>query len=187
VLSRADEPEGAWRVATTMSSPMGEGKDEFLLASNLTPVSRSASQGPATITLEYADDAVTGKLAMGPQEMPVNAGLDAPVWPSEEALNVAFMALPLADDTAISYRTFDFQTQKVRVWSMKVDGRETVETEAGSFETYKLAIEAMDDMGGGQTNWVTVDAPLLTVKVDATLPPQAGGGAINTVLTSISD
>jgi dipeptidyl aminopeptidase/acylaminoacyl peptidase len=187
VLSRADEPEGAWRVATTMSSPMGEGKDEFLLASNLTPVSRSASQGPATITLEYADDAVTGKLAMGPQEMPVNAGLDAPVWPSEEALNVAFMALPLADDTVVSYRTFDFQTQKVRVWSMKVDGRETVETEAGSFETYRLAIEAMDDMGGGQTNWVTVDAPHLTVKVDATLPPQAGGGAINTVLTSISD
>ena len=165
---------------------MGDGTDEFLLSSDLIPIGRTATQGPMTITLDYADDAVSGKIAMGAQEMPVNAALDAPVWPSDEGLRVALMALPLNDETAVTYRTFDLQTQKVRVWSLKVEGRETIETEAGSFESYKLAIEAMDDMGGGQTMWVTVEAPHLTVKVDATLPPQAGGGAMNTVLTSVS-
>ncbi len=185
-VARAEEGESAtWVVTTEASSPMGEGRDRILLGATLQPITRTATQGPVEMEVTYSAAAISGSVAMGPQEMPINVELEAPVWASDEGLRATLMALPLTTDTAVTYRTFDLQSQKVRVWSLEVAGEETVEVPAGTYDCFKLAIEALDDMGGGQTVWLAQDAPYVTVKATGQLPPQMGGGEVSTVLTSV--
>jgi dipeptidyl aminopeptidase/acylaminoacyl peptidase len=185
VARAADEEKAAWTVTTEASSPMGEGRDQVLLGEALQPIRRTAAQGPVEMEVRYSDDAINGSVAMGPQEMPIDVDLPAPVWASDEGLRATLMALPLTADTAVTYRTFDLQSQKVRVWSLEVAGEETVEVPAGTFDCFKLAVEALDDMGGGQSVWIAQDAPYVTVKATGQLPPQMGGGEIRTVLASV--
>jgi len=185
VAKAEDDGAAGWKVVSEAKSPMGEGRDSFTLDERLRPVSRTASQGPMQVDLEYADDAVTGKMAMGAQEMPLSVALDAPVWPSDEALRLALAALSPDAGLPATFRTFDLQSQKVRVWSVQAAGTESVEVPAGTFESLRLEVEPLDDMGGGQTVWIASEPPHVPVKVEASLPAQAGGGTMTGVLTSL--
>jgi dipeptidyl aminopeptidase/acylaminoacyl peptidase len=188
-VSVAPVTEGAndaWAVASRVSGAMGEGGDRWIVdRSTLLPIGYSAAQGPVAIEIAYGDARITGAITMGPQEMAIDAGLDAPVWASENGLRATLAALPLAEGFETTFRTFDVQTQKIRVWSLRVVGAETVEVPAGSFDCLKLAIEPLDDLGGGQTLWISAVEPFVTVRVETKLPPQAGGGDMTTTLTSL--
>ena len=80
VRSRAThEGEDVWQIATTVESPMGKGVDTVTLrASDLRPVHRVLEQGPARITLDYSDSAITGKMVMSGAEQPIDVKLDGP-------------------------------------------------------------------------------------------------------------
>jgi dienelactone hydrolase len=175
-----------WEVRSQVDGAMGKGADRSVLdGSTLNPIAYSASQGQVKIEMTYTDDAITGDMAMGPQEMPIDVKLDAPVWASDNALRTTLAALPLAEGSSATYRTFDIQTQKVRVWSVQNAGAETVDVPAGAFECHKLVIEPLDDLGGGQTLWIAAEQPHVAVKVAGNLPPQAGGGDIMLALKSL--
>ena len=186
VEATGESPDAAWTVTSEVKSPMGEGRDTVLLDEQLQPVSRKVSQGPMTIELEYGDGSVSGTMAMGSREIPVAVDLPFAVWASDEGLRTTLMALPLDGDTAVTYRTFDLQSQEVRVWSLKVAGEETVEVPAGTFECFQVVVEPLDDLGGGQTMWIAREQPFVTVKFIAELPAQMGGGDMTTVVTSIT-
>jgi hypothetical protein len=142
-------------------------------------------QGTATIEVTFADDRVTGTLMAGPQEMPIDQALEAPVFGSDSAFNLVVTALPLAEGYATTLRTFEVgMQQRTRLWTLAVAGSESVEVPAGSFETWRVAVEPLDDEGGGQTLWVTKAAPRLVVRSEGKLPPQMGGGAVTTELVS---
>jgi hypothetical protein len=159
--------------------------DAFVLgAESLRPRNRSVQQGPTTIEVEYGDGKVTGTIKAGPQEIPIDEELEAPVFGSDTALNLVITALPLAEGYETTLRTFEVgMQQRTRLWSVEVAGSESVEVPAGTYETYRVALEALDGEGGGQTLWVTRDEPRIVVKTEGKLPPSMGGGQVVTELT----
>ena len=55
---------------------------------------------------------------------------------------------------------------------------------AGTFQTFKVTLEPIDNEGGGTTYWVTKDAPHYIVRGEAKLPAMMGGGTAVSELTS---
>ena len=167
--------------------PMGSGTDLFILeADSLKPIRREAAQGPATINIDYGSDAVTGAIKAGPQEIPISVELDAPAFGSEGALEAALLGMALAEGYSDTLRVAEAgMQQRVRFFEVAVDGTETVQVPAGSFDTYKVQLKAMDGEGGDQTLWITRESPRMIVKTVGKLPPQMGGAEITSVLTAM--
>jgi dipeptidyl aminopeptidase/acylaminoacyl peptidase len=171
-------------VESSADTPMGATSDRYVLdAGSLRPRSRAASQGPATIAVEFADGKVTGALKAGPQEIAIDQALEAPVFGSDSALNLVVTALPLAEGYGTTLRTFEVgMQQRTRLWSVSVAGSESVEVPAGAFEAWRVAIQPLDGEGGEQILWVTREEPRLVVRSEGKLAPQMGGGAVTTEL-----
>jgi dipeptidyl aminopeptidase/acylaminoacyl peptidase len=182
-----EEGETLLKVTSVSTSPMmGEARDVYLLhPESLRPVRRDATQGPATIAVEYGAQQVTGKIAAGPQNIPVEIDLEAPVFGADAAFDTVLTALPLAEAYRTTVRVAEVgMQQRVRYFSLAVTGKETAEVPAGSFETYRVEVEALDGEGGGQTSWVTTATPRVIVKTESKLPPQMGGATVTTVLAA---
>jgi dipeptidyl aminopeptidase/acylaminoacyl peptidase len=175
-----------WRIETTATSPMGEAKDVYYLdAQSLSPVRRSVTQGPINISIDYSEQAIKGTMKLPGQEMPVDVKLDAPVWGNEAALEAVLATLPLALGYKTTMRTFDLQSQKVRVWSVEVKGQEAIDVPAGKFSAFKTSVDALDGEGGGATLWFSAELPRRTVRSEIELPAQMGGGTATSTLTAI--
>lgn len=181
-----DQGETVLRVTDTVEGPMS-GEDLYVLqADSLRPVSRHAEQGPATIEIDYGSREVTGTMTVPGREIPVELQLEAPVFGDSSALDTAITALPLAEGYRTTVRSVEIGVQqRVRVWSVEVESVESVEVPAGSFETFRVALEPLDGEPGGSTLWITEETPRRVVKAESELPPQAGGGTAVTELVSI--
>ena len=168
-------------------TPMGMVVDTFFVdAETLLPQRRSSRQGQATITLDYADERITGSIAGPMGKMDINEELDAPVLGDGGALEVYLSTLPLEEGYTTTFRTFSPMQQKVRPMQVEVTGMESVEVPAGPFKTYVVKMTPLDgDDTGTSTMYVTLDAPHVLVKSETKLPPQMGGGIATTVLTSV--
>lgn len=182
------EGQQTWRITSSTQSPMGAAADTFYIdKESLLPIARRAQQGMGSIKLDYHDGAIKGRMKMGPQDIPIDVKLAAPVMADDSALEVILAALPLAPGYETTLRTFDVLSQKVRPMSLKVTGKETVSVKAGSFETYIVEIQPLDGQpGGGRLN-VCVKAPKCVVRNDTQLPAAMGGGKMLMELTSIGD
>ena len=178
--------EAVLHVQSAVSTPMGDGQDDYVLeGDSLRPISRSVQQGPATIELTYGDREVSGQIQAGVQEFPVNLELESPVFGSDEALDAVLAGLPLDEGYRTNVRFAEVgMQQKVRIFSLEVVGKATVEVPAGTFEAYEIRLEALDGEGGDKTSWLTVETPRKLVKSSGTLPPQMGGGPVESVLTN---
>ena len=186
ISSEEGEGDPIWRVATEVSSPMGDASDIHLLDDDtLLPRHRTVAQGPLQIELDFTSDTVSGTMQMGQQEMPVQASLPAPVVGDDSALGVYLAAASLQPGATGFLRTFDVQAQKVRLWRLTATGPEPVEVPAGTFQTTRVAVEPVDDAAGGSTWWLADDPFPLAVRREIILPPQAGGGILTSVLTSV--
>jgi dipeptidyl aminopeptidase/acylaminoacyl peptidase len=169
----------AWRVETVMKTPGAEARDvTYLALPGLRPLRRSVSQGPVRIELEFSDVAVTGSMRAMGQEIAVDVELEAPVFGSDAALEATLCALPLAPGYGAVLRTFDIQTQSVRVLALRVVGTEIVEVPAGTFDSFKATVETVGGEGGGGVIWISRDAPRAVVRSERTLPAQGGGGTV---------
>ena len=161
-------------VTERASTPMGEATDVLTLdGATLRPVSRRIEQGPAVIELAYGDGAVTGTVAQGEAETPVDVALDAPVLGDAATLGAAGLAV--GDEAA--FRTFDAASQRVAAYRAVAEAAETVEVPAGSFETVRVALEPVDGASGREVLWF--DGAGRLVKRTAVLPQM--GGAVMTV------
>ena len=139
-----------WQIVSSMQSPMGAAADTFYIdKKTLLPLRRSVTRGPAVIKLTYTENKIKGMIKAGPQDIPVDISLSAPVMAEGSALGVTVAALPLAPNYETTVRVFDPLSQKVRPMSLKVTATETVEAKAGSFETYRIKIDPLDGQPGG--------------------------------------
>ena len=185
ITSEELDSKPVWRVSTTMQMPGGEAIDiVYLDAESLVPLRREVTQGAVKITLEFTDSSIKGTMKLPGGEQPVDIALDAPVFGSDSALEMALAALPLEPGYKTIVRTFDVMTQKVRLWSFEVTGTESVEVSAGTFEAFKTTLTALDGEGGGSTMWISQEAPRRTVRSESKLPPAMGGGTMATQLVS---
>jgi dipeptidyl aminopeptidase/acylaminoacyl peptidase len=179
------EEREVWRVASLASLPAGEVSDVYYLdTADLGPLRREVRQGPVSVDIDFSDETVTGLIDMGGRETPIDVTLDAPVLGTDAALEAVLCQLPLESGYITAVRTFDPRSQKVRVFSFEVTGEETIEVEAGTFETWVTTMTALDDHGGDGTIWISKSKPGFKVRSEFLLPAQMGGGSIATRLTS---
>jgi dipeptidyl aminopeptidase/acylaminoacyl peptidase len=170
-----------------VQTPMGAAADTVRLAvSDLRPLSRRATQGPARMAFDYAPAGVTGQVEAQGQTIPVDVALDAPLAVEGSSLYVGLGTLPLAEGYRASFAGFDSQALQPVTFTVEVTGTETVEVPAGTFETFVVALTQGDGSGGGSgTLWVAQDAPGVVVKSEVGLGPQMGGGTATSVLASM--
>jgi hypothetical protein len=176
--------KSVWKLTQTAKTPMGDGTDIYLLdEATLAPISRSATQGGAKVDMTFSDSEVKGMISAGAQQIPISGKLEGAVFGDEAALEASLSALPLAPGYKTTYRTFDMMGQKSRVWSLEVTGTEKVTVPAGTFDTYKVEIKAIDGGEGGSTRWITTAQPRMVIAAEGSLPAAMGGGKIRSELT----
>ncbi len=160
------EGRPVWRITTVTQPPMGGQSTEVfeLDMASRSPLRRSVTQGAVTVTLQFTDEAVTGTMAFRGQEKPVDVVLEAPVFGAEAALETTLGALPQKLGYRTTFRTFDLRARQVRVWSFEVTAVETVQVEAGVFETFKTELESLDGSGGRGTMWFASRSPRVVVR-----------------------
>jgi len=175
----------AWMTISTQNSMMGNAIDTFVVhGTSLLPLYRGVEQGGAKVTMNYSETAVKGMIAMGPQEMPVDTQLDAPVFGDGAGLDLAVACLPLAPQYKTSLRYFDLLSQQVKVYVVEVTGIEDVTVPAGTFEAYKIELRPMGTEPGGGTVFVDTKTRY-QVRATMQLPAMAGGGSVTSELTAI--
>ncbi len=175
----------AWMTISTQNSMMGNAIDTFVVhGTNLLPLHRGVSQGGTTIEMDYSETAVKGKISMGPQEMPVDTPLEAPVFGDGTALDLAVSGLALAPDFKTSLRFFDLLEQKVKVYVVEVTGIEDVTVPAGTFEAFKVELRPMGNEPGGGTVFIDTKTRR-QVRATMQLPAMAGGGSVTSELTAV--
>jgi hypothetical protein len=173
-------------IISSSQGPMGSATDHYVVdAGSMLPLKREVQQGPATVEVAYSSDSVTGSIKAG-QEIPISVELDAPAFGADGALETAILGLDLDEDYRTTLRAIEIGMQnRVRIHSVRVEEAETVTVPAGEFETWKVVVEPIDGEGGGQTLWVTREAPRILVQAETTLPPQMGGATVNSQLQAI--
>jgi len=177
------EGRTALLVVESAQGAMGSAVDStWVDPQTLAPIRRTIHQGPARITLAFADGAVTGEIQAGPQALPVDVQTDGAVFSSGPALELGLSTLPLEPGTSASIQLFEVLEGKVKPFRVEMKEAETVETPAGSFEAVPVALTPIDGSPGGQTVYVETAEPHRVVKVDATLPAMMGGGTATAVL-----
>jgi dipeptidyl aminopeptidase/acylaminoacyl peptidase len=188
VIERGEhDGEPVFEIQNSSSSPMGEVSDRFIVdGRNLRPIQRRVEQGPVTVEVDYSAREVTGQIDTGQQQMPIEIELDAPVLGDDVALETALMGMPLREGlrTPIRYAEIGMQ-QRVRFFQLEVHAPESVEVPAGTYEAWRLELEALDGEGGDRTIWISTDTPHKTVQVKGKLPPMMGGGDYTTVLKTV--
>ena len=173
------------RIYSTSLTPMGEIGDELLLqAGTLRPVERTVTQPGASIEVAFTSRDFSGSIVAGGQTIPIQVEHDAPIFAGESGLEAVLASLPLTEGYRTAIRVAEIGAQqRVRFFSVQVEGAESIDVPAGSFEAWKLHVRALDEEGGDQTIWLDQAPERTTLKAEGRLPPQMGGMAYSTVLT----
>lgn len=176
-----------WAVTERSKSSRGSGIDSvYLDAENLAPVRRFA-RGQGTRELAYSADSITGTMNFGGRETPVERAIDGPVLSGGPGLETALSAYPLEEGWSATLRTHSPQQQEIHTREFRVTGTETVQVQAGEFETFVVEATPVGDSGYEATFWARRDAPHLVVRSVRSIPAQMGGGTITKELTSLGE
>jgi len=175
----------AWMTVAKQNSMMGSAIDTFFVGgTDLLPLYRGIRQGGTVVTMEYSGTAVTGEISMGPQAIPVNTELEAPVFGDATALDLAVSGMALAPKYKTSLRYFDLLSQQVKVYVVEVTGIESVTVPAGTFEAFKVELRPMANEPGGGTVFIDTKTRF-QVRATMQLPAMAGGGSVTSELTAV--
>ena len=117
-------------------------------------------------------------MVMSGAEQPIDVKLDGPAAGHMES---ALAAMSLAVGVETSLRSFQPAMASIQIVHVHVAAEETVETPAGSFETFR--VEFRGDDGSTGSLWATRDRPHRTVKTDLTQPAM-GGARMTSELTA---
>jgi len=175
-----------WRIISEQSSPMGAAADTFDVdIKTLIPVYRGVKQGGTTVRVNYSETAINGAISMPGREMPLESKLDAPVYGTDNALDVVLASLPLAPGYKTTLRTFDILSQSVKVMTVEVAGIEKVTVPAGTFDAFKVELKNMDGEAGGGTVYINKGVDHYKVRSVMELPPMVGGGTVTSELQAV--
>lgn len=178
------EGQASWTVTDRTSLPQATVVDSLVLdRSTLRPVSRRLS-GPMTMSVAYTDTSATGELQLRGQSRRIEASFDRPTLAGGANVRMALAALPLTSDAAAALPVYNEQQQSTQTLRFEVTGTETVETAAGTFDTFTVSIESS---GGGLsgTLYVRHTAPHHIVRSTLTQPGPQGDRSFTRTLTSI--
>jgi dienelactone hydrolase len=173
------EENGSWTVNDTAQTPQGEVSDVSTIEKgSLLLKRRMMKQGPATMEINVAPNKVTGSMTMNGQSTPIDTDPGGALFADGPGAFDVIASLPLADGYSLSFRNFDLQKQKPQIKQLKVLGSESVTVPAGTFDAYKVEIQAADNEADKQTVWIDKSSRKV-LKISAVLPSLNGA-----VLTS---
>ena len=169
-----------WKVTESLVSPMGTMSDETVMnKKTLTPIKRTAKQGPATIEMAYSADKITGSMNMNGNTKAFDTNSEGPMFADGGGTSVVLASLPLKEGYTTTYRNFDLQSQKPKIFALTVLGKESVTVPAGTFEAYKVEVKPADGTAGSQTIWVATDGSRQVLKEEAILAQMGGAKMIS--------
>lgn len=184
VTHEIEDVEAGWRVTERAQGPMGEATDvEVLDRTALTPITRTVTQGPMSIELNFSDSTVDGTIVMQDEEQPIDVELDGPIFSDGAAANLVIAALPLALDYRAEYQTLDLIQQRRRRMQVSVAGTDTVAVPAGSFDAFRVEVSSAEGGEGGTTLWIDRDTRLV-VKAEASVPQLNGASLVSELQSS---
>ena len=179
-VARTDE--GNLEVRSSIESPMGPMTDVVVVAAEgLTPKRRTATQGPAVIEMSYPAGKVEGTMTMGGNATPMSTELAGELLSDGAAEAPTIATLPLAPGYAVSYWSYDLQTQRPQLNRLTVEGTEEVTVPAGTAETYRVVSKPADGSAGERVYFVETAAPHRVLKMTAVMP-QMNGATLTTEL-----
>jgi dienelactone hydrolase len=153
-----------WTVVDQTSTPQGTVTDSLVLThSSLRPMERHMS-GPLTMTVTYSDTAASGEMTMRGQTVNIDKSFDQATLAGGSNVRLALASMPLEEGFSTSINVFNEQQQKVQTLSFEVTGTGSVETEAGTFDTYTVSLSSSGSNGVSGTMHVTQSAPHHVVK-----------------------
>lgn len=164
----------AWSAVDTMETPGGNVTDTAVIEKgSLILLKRKLTQGPVNIDLSFDNGKATGNVSMNGTDKAVAADLGGTLFADAAAAEQVLACLPLADGYTTTFRNFDIQTQKVKLYQLKVAGVEKVTVPAGSFDAFRLDINSADGGPDKRTVWIARGSHKV-VKVSAVLPSMGG-------------
>ncbi len=164
----------SWTAVDTIEMPQGTITDTATIEkATLLLEKRSVRQGPVAIDLDFAGNKAAGKFSMNGQEKPISVDLGGPLFADAAGSEQVIACLPIAEGYTTTFRNFDVQTQKVKLWQLSVAGSESVTVPAGTFQAYRVEIVSADGGSDKRTLWVAKDSHKV-VKTSAVLASMGG-------------
>jgi hypothetical protein len=171
----------AFLVVENTTMPAGPAADTtWVDAETLLPIARHAHQGAATVTLDFAGEAVKGAIDAGTQKMDVDVSADEPVFGDGASFNVAVGALPLEDGYVTTLHRLDLMQGEADAMRIEVTGTESVIVPGGTFDAWVIEVAPPD--GEPSKLWIDRDSRRV-VRAELRLGAQMGGGTAIMELT----
>ncbi len=145
-------------IRTMVESPMMNLREDLTLnQENLTPISKTISQGPVNMEFEFGDSKVDGKVDMNGDIKEMSLDLPNDVWDDNSGLEWALCLMDLKEGKEEMTRVYDAQNNKVKNLKISVGAIERIETSAGKFKCYKVVVDDVED-SNPQTFYISSDA-----------------------------
>jgi dipeptidyl aminopeptidase/acylaminoacyl peptidase len=172
-LAKAKTPAGAWTVTSVDKLPFGEAVEVTTLdGKTLFPVTRTLTQGPATVELAYGPGGAKGSMKAGPNTMPIDAKSESPLAADGSVLGLLAGRLPLAKGYAGRAPVLAAQTSQVVSQTLVVKGEEPVTVAGKPVDAWK--VELTSDDGTSGTLWVEKAGARRMLRLTAILPQGVG-------------
>ncbi len=179
-----------WTLVNKIETPGGIRTDSLIVdRSSLLPISRHL-RGRVEMDLTYTGPStasgieVSGTMKRRGQSKPISKSLNGPTLAGGVHDVVAFGAMPLAPGFRAALRVFSPQDESVKRAEFEVAGTETIETPAGSFETYVVDLNVGDGYVTG-TVYLRKPAPHYYVKWETDVTTGQGSRTMRQTLTSM--
>lgn len=179
-----------WTLVNKIKTPRGTSTDSLIVdRSSLLPLSRHQSGG-ASMELSYtgpsASDttSVSGTMTRGGQSVPISKRLKGPTLAGGVHDVIALGAMPLQPGFSTTLRVFSPRDQATKRAEFEVTGTETVDTPAGSFETYVVDLNVGDGYVTGTVH-LRQEAPHYHVKWETEVSTGRGTRTISQTLSSM--
>jgi hypothetical protein len=188
IAETTTEGGDTWTLVNTIETPRGPSTDSLVVdRSSLLPVSRHRSGG-AMVDLTYTSASgttdVSGTVKTGGQTVRVSTRLKGPTLAGGVHDVIALSAMPLEPGFSTTLRVFSPQDQATKRAEFEVTGTETVDTPAGSFETYVVDLNVGDGYVTGTVH-LRKTAPHYYVKWKTEVAAARGPRTIMQTLTSM--
>lgn len=174
VSTAIQDGSGSWTATNKLNTPQGTATDTVTLQKgSLVLLTRSVTQGPLAIDLDFAGNKASGKMSMNGQDRPIAVDLGGPLFADAAGADQVIACLPLAEGYNTTFRNFDFQTQKVKLLQLVVAGKEQITVPAGTFDTLRVEISSADGGSDKKTVWIANQTHKV-VKVSAVMASMGG-------------
>jgi len=191
VTSSSTEGADTWTIVNKINTPGGRTIDSLVVdRSSLLPLSRRR-RGGTDLDITYAglseaSTAGSGKGTVSGMvgEEPVSVTLNGPVLAGGVHDVIVLGAMPLEPGFRAVLRVFSPQDQSTKSAKFEVVGTETVETPAGTFETYVVDLNVGEGYVTGTVH-LQKKAPHYYVKWNTEVTTDRGTRTISQVLTSM--